>query len=324
MIDAIVLPDESRIVSVPSDEFARVLDVMETAFPDTARSFFSNITLLDPWYQPHFSLAVENGNLFLAHAQIFDRTLIWNESPVRFGGIGSVGTRPNSRGRGYAKALMRAASDVMEQAGMAGSFLYTEIHPFYESLGWKTIRQWEQEIPCEPLKQWRPPLSVYRPIRETDYPQLNDLYTRQSSRMNGTMERTLEYWRVRPKWMNHTGTAIVEDGRIAAYFYAAKYREEQPVMHVTEFGFNRLDEFLFRWLSGAAAWKAEEMGCDTIRGLFLPDPAFGSFLQTENLISCEMENTYMMWKDFGRSDFWESFQKAADDRRFIYWQTDAF
>jgi len=318
------LPDGEQIVAVSETHYTRVLDVLETAFPKTPRSFFYTITRRDPAYRPDFSLAVVKDNRYLAHLQILDRTLLFDGQPLRVGGIGSVGTRPECRGRGYATALLNRATEIMDQEKMKASILFTGIHPFYERLGWKSVPQSEQEIPVSALKNYRPPYYTYRRIRESDYPVLQEMYALRISPLTGPLLRTTDYWPARAGWMFHTGVALVEQETVTAYFYAAIYDANQPIMTVTEFGYRQEDEAILSRLLGAMARKAEEMNCSILRGFFYPDEAVRRFGQSQRLIAGEKEHPYLMWKDVGENRNEIQIHEAVAAHRFLYWPTDAF
>jgi len=135
-----------EISTVPRNELPMALDVLEKAFPDMPRSFFYSIICRDPWYRPHFSLAVKDGKQFLSFLQIFDRSIQFNHTLIRFGGIGSVGTRPECRGRGYASALLRYAITRMEQEGWWVRFSIPKFNPSMNASGGKSCTQVNKKL----------------------------------------------------------------------------------------------------------------------------------------------------------------------------------
>ncbi|MEW6234394.1 MAG: GNAT family N-acetyltransferase [Candidatus Omnitrophota bacterium] len=319
-----LLPEGERIVPVPPEEFHNVLDVLETAFPNTPRTLFSTLTLQDPWRQTKFSLAVVKGKRYLAHIQIFDRSIYIDGVSVRIGGVGSVGSRPECRGKGYPTALLRYGMDLMEEEGMGGSMLYTSIHPFYERLGWKTVNQYEQNIPVKKILRYIPKPIRHRSLRENDYLYLQEIYGKNHARISGLMRRTPDYWRARSIWMGHIPTVIERDGKPAAYFYAMQYNEKKPILTISEYGFSNPDEETLTQLLGTMARKAEETNCLSLRGFFRHNPDFGLFLDARDLIENESEHNYVMWKDIGAHKFDRRIQELASQRRWLYWTTDAF
>ncbi len=316
--------EEIQITAVEPADYSLVLDVLETAFPDLSRSFFHTITMKDPWYQPKFTLAVQKGHRYLSSLQIFDRTMIVDGQSIRFGGIGSVGTRPISQGKGYARALLERAIEVMEAEGMQGSMLFTHINPFYEKLGWNTLVQKEQDILVARLQDKRPRPEFYRPMRENDTGCVEAIYASRQRSISGTLRRTPDYWRERIGWMNHSPVTVLNGNEIAAYFYAAQYDESKPVLTITEYGFNQVEESVFDLFMGAMARKAESMNCRTIRGFFRNDPDLRDYLDHRNLIDGEKDHCYLLWRDLGDSTCFETLEALNAQYQFTYWQTDGF
>lgn len=318
------LPDGEQIVTISADDYPRVLELLEVAFPKTPLKFFYSIVLRDPKYRSDFSLAIMQKNRVVSHVQMYDRTLMFQGQPIRFGGIANVSTRPECRGRGYAQILLKLAVEIFKREGMLGSMLFTDINPFYERLGWKNLEQLEQDVSVESLKNLRPPFQSYRRILESDYPALQEIFTQRQPFLPGTQLRDLIYWSIRPLWMEHPGVVVLDNEKIVAYFYAAQYEPTQPILTIAEYGYRTADDSTLALLAGAIARKAEEMACTTLRGYFLQDENFGAFLQSRNWITAETPHHHVMWKDFEGHPYWEQFQKAASTRRFHFWQADAF
>lgn len=78
----------------------------------------------------------------VCHVGITRRTGTWNGRKVIIGGIGSVATREDVRGRGYATLAINAAIHTLtEERGTDFGMLFCEPHhaAFYEKLGWQTF-----------------------------------------------------------------------------------------------------------------------------------------------------------------------------------------
>ncbi len=312
------------IVSVSPQEYHHVLDLLESAFPDTQRTFFSTITLHDPWYDEKFSLALIQNRKYLSHVQIFDRTLIMEGEPVRFGGIGSVGTHPEERGKGYATALMNHGLELMANEGMKGSLLFTRINSFYEDLGWKTLRQFDQLIPVEGLKKFKTMPARCRILRGNDYTALHEMYSNQHEFIPGLLQRNLDYWEVRSKWMNHVPSIIEIEGKPAGYFYTARYHPDEPVLNITEFGLQEPKEQIIQAMLGYMALKAEDVACCHIKGFFAQHPLIKDFLQSNKIPMTDCEHSYVMWRDLNESGLFDKIQSLVKKKRWLYWTTDAF
>ncbi|MDP8245145.1 MAG: GNAT family N-acetyltransferase [Candidatus Hinthialibacter antarcticus] len=319
------LPDGVQIRAIEADEFHLVLDCLETAFPDVRRGFFHAITLNDPAYQSAFSLAVEHDGRVLSYLQIFDRTLRLNGEAVRFGGIGSVGTRPDCRGRGYSQALLKRAIEVMQQYEMRGSILFTQIQPFYEKLGWKTVVQTEYEISVKNVSSLGAMRKTVRPMRDSDRQAIEMIYQDRLADLKNGCERSAEFWAARPTWMNHPCFVLPsDDGGVDAYFWCSQYNPKIPLLGISEYGYRKDDPAVLSALLSAMAKKARDMNCEAVRGPFRQDAKLFSFIESNRLKATPWENDYLMWRDLNQSGLEETIQQAAASGHFLFWPTDAF
>ncbi len=319
-----VKSDQIEINSVAEEDFSVVLDILESAFPDMSRSFFYSMTMRDPWYQSKYSLIAKRKDDSFAHVQIFKRVLSLGGDNITFGGIGSVATRPEHRGNGYASRLLKRALDIMREEGMAGSFLFTSIQPFYEKLGWRTIQQTEQDIPVNSLTEISFKPHWIRPMRDDDIPQLQDMYQRIQQRNGGGIIRTEEYWEARSSWLSHLPVVIIEDEEILGYFYYAQYDLKKPVLSITEYGMVRDDEMILERMLRLMARKAEELQCHTLRGFFLHDPFWREYITRRKLVAGERAFAYLMWNNIGDEDILDVIQQSVAKRQLLFWTTDAF
>jgi GNAT superfamily N-acetyltransferase len=80
-------------------------------------------------------VAADGGEL-LSCVQIFPRPLQTPGGVVPMGGIGTVFTRPDARGRGLAGGLLGRAADDMRARGYCCSMLFTGRMRWYAKLGW--------------------------------------------------------------------------------------------------------------------------------------------------------------------------------------------
>lgn len=318
-----IAPDGTPIVSLSEEEFHLALDCLEPAFPDARRGFFHAVVLRDPLYDPRYSLAVRHGKRVLSFLQIFRRSFRIDGRLISFGGIGSVGTHPESRGRGYARALLLRAIELMREDRLAGSLLFTGIHPFYEALGWRTLERRECEIAVSRLKPLRSRATT-RPLREADIPALTPLFERTQAHAALAMPRDEAYWRARSSWMNHPAWTVWRGDALIGYFYACQYKPERPVLHITEYGACDDAPDVQCDLLGLMAEKAEAMKCSAIRAFFQSTPAMKRFLQENDWVDSWHPHRYMMWLDLGEESIFERIQRAIDDDSLLFWTTDAF
>lgn len=313
-----------QIRTVPAEDFSSVRHLLEQAFPDVSRSFFHAISQYDPWYNEKFSLAVEVGNKLVSFLQIFDRTMMIEGKPVRFGGIGSVGTHPNHTKKGYASALLNHAVQVMEQEEMAGGVLFTKIHPFYEKLGWQTLNLKEQIFQVNDLKFYTGNGFSSRPLRENDIEAVHDIYEKEQSKYSGTIRRNLPYWKKRPHWMSHPCRVLMQQDKVIGYYYTAKYRENVPMLHIIEYGFHNPDKEVINAFFEDVHKVAQENFCTSICANFHVHPQLNQFIQIQNIQSAQQPYSYMMWKNTGDQNIHKQINQLAQENAFIYWQTDAF
>lgn len=318
------LPDGAQVRAVEADSFHLALDCLETAFPDVPRGFFHAISLQDPAYRPGFSLAVEKDGRVLSFLQLFDRTMRFNGEAVRFGGVGSVGTRPECRGRGYANALLIHAIEVMQQCGMSGSILFTQIHPFYEKLGWQTIVQTEYKMSVASLKPFNARGRTVRPMRESDQKAIETIYQNRLDLLQNGAERSPGYWAARPSWMNHPCSVVLsENGELDAYFWCSQYNPKEPLLGISEYGYRGGDPAVLSALLGAMAAKARGLNCDEIRGPFRQDAKLFAFIEANGIEAAPWPNDYLMWRDLNQSGLAANIAQAASQGQFLYWPTDA-
>ena len=167
----------------------RVLALLECAFGD--RSIFERYMDYDACFRPaDFLLAVEDERA-LSCVQVFEKTIQLRGQPLQLGGIGSVATWPDARGRGLATELMRRQTDAMRARGMALGLLFAGPVAFYEKLGWSQIPL--RHVALRRGADVRP--AAGRAFRSDDLPELQRLYSSYSAEISGTTVRDDAYWR---------------------------------------------------------------------------------------------------------------------------------
>lgn len=125
--------------SIRFSEFDECLDLWDRAFAHTPRDFFVPYFYNDPDFKPEYTRVCLVDGKMVSAVQICERWIKVGDVMIVMGGIGNVGTDPEHRGQGYSTRLLQDSIDVMNQAGMYFSELYTGIYPFYERLGWHAI-----------------------------------------------------------------------------------------------------------------------------------------------------------------------------------------
>lgn len=93
-----------------------------------------------------------DGKRIAAHAGAFLSVLKSDGQRFSVGGIGGVCTRPEYRGRGFARELVRASAEDLRSRGALLAFLWTDQHDFYRQEGFELVgRQWGILLPPERL-----------------------------------------------------------------------------------------------------------------------------------------------------------------------------
>jgi GNAT superfamily N-acetyltransferase len=121
--------------------------------------------------------------------QIFTKQIRLRRETIRLGGIGSVGTHPDHRGKGLASNLLRRAVEEMQTRNMALSLLFTGRFTFYEPLGWVSIPQSRLSFHARPGEH-----QTGRPFRPTDRADVERLYERYSMDLETRTTRDARYW----------------------------------------------------------------------------------------------------------------------------------
>ena len=154
---------DTRLRTLRADEIEALLDLLDGwPFPDgqSGRDFFRRYIELDPVFEPRNVWVAEQGDELVSCVQIFPRRVRVGGCELPMGGIGSVFTRPDSRRRGVAGALLERTIDAMRERGIVLSYLLAERLKWYGlygyrpwSRGWRTLH-W--------LDAHEPPVSVAR------------------------------------------------------------------------------------------------------------------------------------------------------------------
>ncbi|RAJ86827.1 MULTISPECIES: GNAT family N-acetyltransferase [unclassified Streptomyces] len=131
--------------------------------------------------------------------------------PHRIGGIGSVATRPEARGRGLVRALLAEATATMSGEGCGWSLLFTGTPGVYESSGWRTFARPHAEGPLAAAPE--APGGV-REARSVDRAPLARLQEAHNAHRPLSSVRSADDWRVRvPAWYGaDTLQLVAEDG----------------------------------------------------------------------------------------------------------------
>jgi predicted N-acetyltransferase YhbS len=200
------------------DEREPVLDLLESAFG--LRQLFAAYMDHDTSYRRDDFHVASLGGQLVSCVQIFSKRIRLRGRVVGLGGIGSVATHPQHRGRGLASTLLRRAIEDMRGREMVISLLFSDRRSFYGRLGWLPIAQPRLAIHA-PAVDAAPPLSVHmRPVRPEDLPAVYALYDDYASRLEAATVRDEVYWRGQLRYAGAPSECFrvaERDGAVVAY-----------------------------------------------------------------------------------------------------------
>ena len=166
-------------------------------------------------------VAVVDGKI-VAHLRIWDRKLRVGKTAVPCGGIGSVCTKPEQKGKGYASTLVRQGHDEMRALGYEVALLFSDIpFRFYRRIGYECVPRpgftLEEMAPrqAEPELDWE--------VEEFDEPrdleQVIALHRDCNAEQSGTIVRSQQYWEAVPSRIRGLLPTLVarRNGRVRGY-----------------------------------------------------------------------------------------------------------
>lgn|GEM_PF-1903559 len=121
-------------------ELGKIVELWSEVF-GVENNFFRSLLEADPTNTlGHTRVAVDDHGTILSTVQVFRRTKLGLDGRIdRIGGIGSVATRPEARGKGYSHRLLSEAIVLMREESYDYALLFTGINDFYARLGFRTV-----------------------------------------------------------------------------------------------------------------------------------------------------------------------------------------
>lgn len=221
----------------------------------------------DPSYRLGQTRVVVEGGRLVGHLRVWDRQIRVRGALLRAGGIGSVLTHPDFRGRGYARALMRDTERYLREAGYDLGLLFTIIGtPFYSALGWTPI-----PLPTFSLRLateadvGQVGAGVRRLAPERDLAEVAAIHAACTEGMTGPEVRPGAYWRSGPSRVRGLFPAwgALQDGRLAGY---VTFEVEPERVWVKEACALPGCEPCYRDLAGVVCAEATGAGVRTVAG----------------------------------------------------------
>ena len=189
--------------------------------------FFSRIVKFDPWYDLNNTRACFADGRVVSVVVIFERPMRIGESVVRMGGLGSVGTRPDHRKKGYSSRVLLDTAGYMANACFDLSLLFAGNRDHYAKAGWVTYPVTFRSINLSglPTLETAAEVSIEKFDVERDLPEVMMIYDQFNQRRTGTVVRNQAYWQNQPKWRGQDPDlfwVVRQGGTIVAYLKGGK------------------------------------------------------------------------------------------------------
>ena len=184
--------------------------------------FFSRIVKFDPWYDLNNTRACFVDGRVASVVVIFERPMRIGNSVVRMGGLGSVGTHPDHRKKGYSSQVLLDTANHLATSCFDLSLLFTGINDHYAKAGWVTYPVTFRSINLSnlPKLETAAEVLVEKCDVETDLPEVMSIYDQFNQSRTGTTVRDQTYWRNQPKWRGQDPDLFWvarQEGKIVAY-----------------------------------------------------------------------------------------------------------
>lgn len=153
----------------------------------------------------------------------------WGGRAVPMGGVAAVAVHPDARGRGLARAMMRALLDLMVEAGQPVSTLFPTAAGIYRPLGWEVVGSQDSTVlQTSLLSRARSLDSQHVAVRAAgadDVSAIAAMYDERGAATNGLLRRTGPEFPDGPQEvLEHDLVALAENEYGDAVGYAAYSR----------------------------------------------------------------------------------------------------
>lgn len=177
------------------DAWLALLDGWELADGWRGLDYFQRPLERDPTFDDANVWVAEADGRLVSTVQVFPRRLQVRGAAIPTGGIGSVYTRDDARGKGVASRLLERAVRDMRERGMELSLLFAARMPFYRHLGWHCWPM-QREL-LRPGAGFAPPeAAAARPFEAArDLEEVAQLHARAARRLAGVATRSPAEWR---------------------------------------------------------------------------------------------------------------------------------
>jgi predicted acetyltransferase len=229
-----LMQEEFRAIRL--DELDECLDLWGNVFERVGRNYFLPYLHGDPWFKLDYTRVCAVDGKLVSAVQICERKVSFGTADIVMGGIGNVATLPEYRGKGYSSRLLKDCVWVMRSHGIDFSVLFTGIQPFYERVGWRSVRvpflsgRLKPEIRASSSRKY----SV-RSRRDDDLEHLGTVYEAFNATRPLTTRRSSQYWDgyVRSHLGSPQNMLVAEHaGAIVGYVYVPSDKETFRVQEI--------------------------------------------------------------------------------------------
>ena len=217
------------------EELEGVYDILDKVFPN-GKHFFQQRLDYDQTYSFSTTWIAKCDGQLASTVQIFPFHCRIEDVEIKVGGLGSVATLPEYRGRRLCQKILNRQTEWMSEQGFDLSLLFAVITPFYEKLGWNVVPE-----PVYAIKSALvPPVQLqteYEIISfHSDYIEaMSDMYAAFNRNRSYSVARPESFWRDQlqwPRWETSACLIALKNGRPAAYGQISKTMEGRA--HIEE------------------------------------------------------------------------------------------
>lgn len=316
-----------QIRAAKDSELEELIELQVPIFRPGAYDRFRSYVREDPSYKLDLSRVLLVEGRIVSHIRIWDRLIRVRGVALRVGGLGSVVTRPEYRGRGYAGALMKDTDRYLYEAGYDMGSLFSIIGTgYYGALGWAsiplptfTLEAGPNVGTCHGSKDVRP-LDI-----DSDLDAVASIYEHCSKDLTGPEIRSREYWKIGPS--RHRGVfpkwGVERDGALVSYLSFDVEAERIWVKEACALGGS---EATYGELASIAVEEARAKGLKSIDGSLIRGHPLVAALAVatggEPIWGAhdEMMVKLMNWESFTRKMSAQGISQPEGKQEKIFWQ----
>jgi len=191
-------------------ELEEVYDILEEVFPN-GREFFQQRLDHDRTYSFPTTWVAKCDEKLVSTVQIFPFYCRIEDVEIKVGGLGSVATLPEYRGRGLSQQILNKQTAWMEEQEYDLSLLFAIITPFYEKLGWNVVPEPVYEIDTA-LVPFAKSETEYEIISfDASYAEsIASIYTKFNHNRTYSVLRPTSFWHDQLQWPRwHTSSCLI-------------------------------------------------------------------------------------------------------------------